>query len=146
MKERKFIIFYSWQSYIGGNANRQYIRDKIGKAYSKKDADFTLLEDSRGTTGSPDIPNTILKKIAQSDIFICDVTPIHILNLDNGLKRAIPNPNVMFELGFAVKSLGWDRIVCICNEQYGNTEYLPFDIAKHLVINYNRENGAKKKY
>lgn len=144
MEKKNFTVFYSWQSYIGGNANLQYIREKIRKVFSGKDIDLVLLEDSRGEVGSPDIPNTILSKISQSDIFICDVTPVSILDLGNGKKRAIPNPNVMFELGFAVRCLSWDRIICICNEQYGNIEDLPFDISKHRMIKYHRIKDTKK--
>ena len=74
MKNNKFAIFYSWQSYIGGYANRVYIKDKIISAFKELNIDIELLEDSRGTTGAPDIPNTILTKIVQSDIFVCDIT------------------------------------------------------------------------
>ena len=51
----------------------------------------------------------------------------------------IPNPNVMFELGFAVRSLGWDRVICICNEEYGDVETQPFDISKHRIITYRKK-------
>lgn len=55
MKNNKFAIFYSWQSYIGGYANRVYIKDKIISAFKELNIDIELLEDSRGTTGAPDI-------------------------------------------------------------------------------------------
>lgn len=114
MKNNKFAIFYSWQSYIGGYANRVYIKDKIISAFKELNIYIELLEDSRGTTGAPDIPNTILTKIVQSDIFVCDITPAYILDINKNKKRALPNPNVMFELGFAVHSLGWERVICVC--------------------------------
>ena len=59
-------------------------------------------------------------------------------------KRALPNPNVMFELGFAVHSLGWERVICVCNEEYGNIETQPFDISKHRIITYRKKDGEKK--
>ena len=34
MKDNKFYVFYSWQSYIGGFSNREYIRDKINAAFN----------------------------------------------------------------------------------------------------------------
>ncbi|WP_286335424.1 hypothetical protein [Bacteroides caecimuris] len=89
-----FNIFYSWQSSIGGNANRGYIRDKIKSALSTLEVQYTILEDSRGTTGAPDIPNEILTQIAQSDLFVCDVTPVYIYIIDDNTKKGIPNPNV----------------------------------------------------
>lgn len=139
-----FSVFYSWQSYIGGYANRGYIRDKINSAFAKMKVEIKLLEDSRGSIGTPDIPDAILTKIARSDIFICDVTPVYILEIGNNRYRALPNPNVMFELGFAVRSLGWERIICVCNEAYGNIESLPFDISTHRIVKYRKKDGEKK--
>ena len=49
----------------------------------------------------------------------------------------------MFELGFAVRHLGWDRIICILNSEYGNVEYLPFDIAKHKIVTYKKKDGER---
>lgn len=144
MKDNTFSVFYSWQSYIGGYANRGYIRDKIHSAFKELQVKIELLEDSRGSTGAPDIPDTILTKIAKSDIFICDITPVYTINTKDDRQRALPNPNVMFELGFAVHSLGWERIICICNEEYGNIENQPFDISKHRIITYRKKDGEKK--
>lgn len=39
-----FTVFYSWQSSIGGRANREYIRDKINKAFSAINTELELLE------------------------------------------------------------------------------------------------------
>lgn len=50
----------------------------------------------------------------------------------------------MFELGFAVHSLGWERVICVCNEEYGNIETQPFDISKHRIITYRKKDGEKK--
>jgi hypothetical protein len=144
MEEHIFSVFYSWQSYIGGYANKSYIKDKIISAFNELSISIELLEDSRGSTGAPDIPNAILTKIGKSDIFICDVTPAYTLVVDNVKQRALPNPNVMFELGFAVRSLGWERIICICNEEYGSVEYLPFDISAHRIITYRKKDTDKK--
>ena len=85
MKDNKFYVFYSWQSYIGGFSNREYIRDKINAAFNEMKIDIVLLEDSRGSIGAPNIPNAILTKIIKSDIFICDVTPAHTLNIKSVL-------------------------------------------------------------
>lgn len=139
-----FNIFYSWQSSIGGNANRGYIRDKIKSALSTLEVQYTILEDSRGTTGAPDIPNEILTQIAQSDLFVCDVTPVYIYIIDDNTKKGIPNPNVMFELGFAVRCLGWERIICICNEEFGHIDCLPFDISKHRILGYKKKEDDRK--
>ena len=124
MIDKKIAVFYSWQSYIGGYANRGYIRDKILSAFKELNVEIELLEDARGITGAPDIPDAILTKIIKSDIFICDITSVYTLDIKGNKKRANPNPNVMFELGFAVRSLGWDRVICnrMASNIFGPTE------------------------
>lgn len=139
MENRKFNIFYSWQSHIDGCNNREYIKAEIDSAVAKIKSEVKLLEDSRGSKGAADIPDDILKKIASSDIFICDVTPVHT----DDKQRALPNPNVMFELGYAVRSLGWNRIICVCNEAYGSVSTQPFDISKHYINTYCKKEGEE---
>jgi hypothetical protein len=74
--------------------------------------------------GSPAIAQTILEKIDQCSLFLCDVT--FIARATNG--RALPNPNVLIELGYAVARKGWERIICVMNEEYGGPSKLPFDL------------------
>jgi len=142
----KFTIFYSWQSHIGGYANRAYIRQKIYSYIDSKKETLNIIleEDSRGIPGSSDIPDNILKKIASCDIFICDITPVIQITNEEGKIREIPNPNVMFELGFAVRHLGWERILCVLNAEYGDVDNAPFDIAKQKILVYKRKECAKK--
>ena len=52
------------------------------------------------------------------------------------LPSASPNPNVLIELGYALKTLGWDRILPVCNDYYGPNNQLPFDIPERRVISY----------
>jgi hypothetical protein len=42
--------------------------------------------------------------------------------------RSIPNPNILIELGYAVAKKGWERIICVMNQQYGGPSKLPFDL------------------
>ena len=141
-----FNFFYSWQSYVGGHANRSYIRQKINKYIDsrKEKYEITIDEDSRDVPGASDIPDNILKKISSCDIFICDITPVCQVTTEEGQIRDIPNPNVMFELGFAVRHIGWDRIVLVLNTSFGNTDYVPFDIAKHKALCYKKSNSNGK--
>ena len=67
---------------------------------------------------------TIYKKIDSADIFVADVT---IINPEY-TGRKTPNPNVMIELGYAIKALGWQRILLLYNGDYGDVELLAFDI------------------
>lgn len=143
----KVTVFYSWQSDLPNNTNRGFIQSVIEKAIQtiKRDETFDLdicLErDTQGESGSPNIVSTILQKIDACDIFVADIS-IVTRDLQEG-QRFSPNPNVMIELGYAIKSVGWDRIILFCNEIYGTNEKLPFDIQQHRRIGYelNEDDG-----
>lgn len=147
-----FTIFYSWQSDI--STNRNAIADCIKKAIKSVKKELTthinleidLDRDTQNQVGSIDIGKTILQKISISDIFICDVT---IINKTGGdiqeSNRLTPNPNVLFELGFAVNQLGWERIICLYDLNYGKPEELPFDIRNHRIITFDSSKTEFKK-
>lgn len=134
-------IFFSWQSEI--NENRKIIepslKDAVSEFNSLENPASVLENDSamRNTPGAPDINITILEKIKNADFYICDVTPI-VSDKD------IANSNVMFELGFAVSHLGWERIILLFNTSLGNIEsQLPFDIKTHNVKGFSTAGDAK---
>jgi hypothetical protein len=56
----------------------------------------------------------------------------------------MPNPNVLIELGYAVKTLGWNRIVCVFNMAFGRVEDLPFDLRQRRVRCYTLPQGCDK--
>jgi len=150
MEKKEIRIFYSWQSTLNEKTNKRFIRDILHKAIDKLEEDLsiniTLDEATRDEAGSPNIPQTIIEKILKADIFIADVSIVH-MNTDHK-KGGIPNPNVMYELGFAVAQLGWSRVLLTLNEAFGPVEYLPFDISKHrvsLVYSLNTEEEEKDK-
>jgi hypothetical protein len=62
-------------------------------------------ETTRDTSGSPNIALKILEKIQAADVFVADITTVTA----PGAKRPCPNPNVGYELGYAVATLGWDN-------------------------------------
>lgn len=136
----KVTVFYSWQSDLPNNTNRGFIQSVIKKAIQtiKRDETFDLDicidRDTQGEPGSPNIVSTILQKIDTCDIFVADIS-IVTRDLQDG-QRFSPNPNVMIELGYAIKTVGWDRIILFCNEIYGTGEKLPFDIQQHRRIGY----------
>lgn len=150
MKE-KFKVFYSWQSDISKNKN--FIASAIEKAIqeiSRKKSHELSLEinldrDTRNTSGSPAISKTIFDKILESDIFICDVSIINNSRIDRLFKKRLtPNPNVLIELGFAVHYLGWERIICVNNQECGQSEMLPFDLRGHRITSFNGYNNIEK--
>lgn len=130
-----FKIFYSWQSTLPGKANRNLIAasltkaiDELNKELAVEDRNEASLDsDTANTPGSPDIIRTILKKVDTATIFIADITLIN---------EKQPNSNVMFELGYAIKSLGEDNIILLFNEHYGNPRDLPFDLGLKRAMLY----------
>jgi hypothetical protein len=139
----KMIIFYSWQSYER-RTNFNFIEESIDRAIKllKRD-DSVLIEpvmdrDTAGIPGSPTIDQAIFDKIAQADIFICDVSFIN----PRSTERLIPNPNVMLELGYAIAHLGWNKIIMVLNTAFGQISEAPFDIRNKRIINYHLDPQA----
>ncbi|MBL7841411.1 MAG: hypothetical protein JNJ75_14815 [Cyclobacteriaceae bacterium] len=131
-------IFYSWQSDLPNATNRSFIEDCIKATIKqlKNDTSFLLEvaldKDTQGLTGTPDIANSIFDKISRSDIFIADISIINKTSDD----RKTPNPNVLIELGYAVKAIGWEKVICVYNVDYGTYEDLPFDLRVRRPLAY----------
>lgn len=143
----KRIIFYSWQSDLPNPTNRGFIQTALEKAASQIAADDTIEvepvidRDTAGVTGAPDIAATIFAKIAASDLFVADIS---IIARPKG-KRPCPNPNVLIELGYALKALGPERIVLVFNKATGKIEELPFDLRmRRLAVYELRDNEQSK--
>ena len=56
----------------------------------------------------------------------------------------MPNPNVMLELGYATHVVGWDRVICVLNSDYGAPENMPFDIANRRLTPFSLKGGKSK--
>lgn len=131
-------IFFSWQTDLPNNTNRSLIKQSLDIAIknlsekSLKGISFLYDESTYGEVGAPDIGETIINKISKSDIFICDIS---IINKNSKFRKS-PNPNVMFELGYAASSLGWDKIICIFDSANGKIDRLPFDINHRRILPY----------
>lgn len=137
MVKAKSSIFYSWQSDLDGKTTRSFIEDPLRRAVKALRKDDTLdIEpvidrDTKDVPGSPDIAKTILDKIGRAQIFVGDVSIIN-----QGAKRLTPNPNVVYELGYARRALGDEHIIMVMNTAYGAQPDLPFDLRQHRVIGY----------
>lgn len=141
---QKFKIFYSWQSDLPGNKTRNFIRECIDEAIVLAQETETVEaerdEATTGTTGSPNIVTTLFSKIDNCDLFIADLSLC--FTEDKQKKKKSPNPNVLLELGYAVKTLGWERVICLCNTDYGDK--YPFDIAHNRITDFSLEGRSKK--
>ena len=131
-------VFYSWQAQRPNKCNRTLIEDALERALrelaARADApiEFRLDQDARGAPGACEISAAILEKIDRCSIFVADITPVgSLIN-----ERPTPNPNVLFELGYAWKALGENCVILVLNEAFGKPEDLPFDISKRNIIRY----------
>lgn len=153
---RKISVFWSWQADSPGKVGRHFVKDCLVTACSEIDADASdavreddddgglmVVKDTEGVGGSPAIASTILARIAASDVFVWDATIIA------ASPRMMPNPNVFFELGYAVACLGWSRVVGVTNHALSlssRAEDLPFDVRHHRApLAYSLAKAASKR-
>lgn len=151
-------VFYSWQSDLPNNSNRSFI-ESVLEAVAKRTVDeqgqpvLVVDRDTKDVPGSPDISDSILSKIADAGIMVADVSIVQRGSPrkmdspdadDGGQIRPTPNPNVLFELGYAVHALGWKRIVLVFNSAYGDVRELPFDLTKKRMFTYHFNSAEEK--
>lgn len=133
-----FNIFYSWQSDLQNNTNRNFIEAALAKAIREVNKElaipFSMDKDTTDRTGSPDIVKTILEKIDNCFMFVADIS---ITSDPNASGKKSPNPNVMFELGYAQGMLGDENIIMVFNNAFGKIEDLPFDLRGKRIMQYN---------
>ncbi len=137
----EFVVFYAWQSDRPGNRNRYLIQEAATDAATRINDDpaspyiVRIDQDTLGVPGLCDIPATILEKIDSADAFLCDLTYVATSVREGDgddvcEPRYCSNPNVLFELGYAFRSMGYERVLCVMNEHYGPVTSQIFDI-KH---------------
>lgn len=142
----KFTVFYSWQSDV--KQNRSFIQDALEKAAKQIKASSVGIEpvidrDTKGVAGSPDIKKVIYDKIEKDQAFVGDLT---LINPRAGKKRRpTPNPNVLVELGYALKHHGDSRIIQVVNTAYGKPENLPFDLRGNSTVPFSLPEKATNK-
>ncbi|MFB1100376.1 hypothetical protein [Terribacillus sp. JSM ZJ617] len=140
-------IFYSWQSDLPNASNRGFIESCIKSAIKELSIaedfhlELNLDRDTKDELGTPDIVSTIFDKIENSKIFIADISIIN----SNSDGRKTPNPNVLLELGYAAKVLGWEKVICLFNTDYGDFKDLPFDLKFRRPLTYGIEGQDKSK-
>jgi hypothetical protein len=146
---KRLTVFYSWQSDTPADRNRLFIEEAIQEALSRlkseaeleealRDTSIVLDSDTKNVAGSPPITETILKKIEGCAVFVADLTFVgeSMDGLTNtaGEPRLFPNPNVLIEYGYSLRSHSHTKIVGVMNTAYGkpDKESLPFDL-RHML-------------
>jgi hypothetical protein len=142
-------VFWSWQADTPGKVGRHFVRAALADAIEvlKQPQEIEepaarevrealhLDHDRQGVPGSPDLAQTIFRKIDQSAVFVADVTFVAsiqgegVAGEDSTAKKLI-NSNVAIEYGYALHALGDPSILIVQNVHYGEREALPFDL-KH---------------
>lgn len=129
-------VFWSWQSDLPTTVTKDFIKAALSQALKKvaselqlESADRIELDhDTKGEAGLVEIVTTIFKKIDECEVFVADITPVAAITSNAGEKK-IPNPNVMIELGYALRELGHQRVITVANLAFGGRpEELPFDL------------------
>lgn len=152
-------IFFSWQSDTDTRTGRNFIADVLKKACvaipSSTDLEQAMRElevdsDTKGVPGRAPIVETIFKKIDASRVYVADLTFV-AKRLDG---RPSPNPNVLIEYGWALKSKSYEKVITLMNTAYGepSDQTLPFNmkhilhpITYHLKENATTEEKAKER-
>ncbi|MFZ5780409.1 MAG: hypothetical protein ACOY4R_09455 [Pseudomonadota bacterium] len=143
-------VFWSWQNDYEPGVCRHFIKQALeqatktaGEELGLEDAERPEVDhDTKNTPGWAEIASTIFEKISRSAVFVADATPIGVTSEG----KALPNPNVMVELGWAASELGPDRIIVVLNEASGYTpDNLPFDMRGRRTMTYNLPANADKK-
>ena len=52
---------------------------------------------------------------------------------------------MLFELGYAVSRIGWNRVICVFNSDYGDLKDIPFDLRNRRIIQYNSKDITRTK-
>lgn len=140
-----FTVFYAWQSDTAPGFNRYLIRDALTAAIKAlrigaliEDAP-RLDPDTRGPTIAPEITSSSFEKIRTSAVVVADITFVGATHAvqGRGPRKPLPNPNVALELGYAAATLGWDRVIPVINEAYGDAELQSFELrGRRPIIRY----------
>lgn len=136
------IVFNCWQSDLYADTHRNAIRNalrKAAKALQNKlpGTKIEIDEALRDSSGAPNIAVNVREKIEKADIVVADITTITPI----GAERPCPNPNVTFELGLGVATVGWARTVLLFNGVPHKGE-VPFDIAQNRMSSYTMTNKS----
>jgi hypothetical protein len=126
-------VFFAWQLDTPSEQNKAFIWialiDAIQATNPSAHPELSPRPeaDTQGVPGTPNIVETIFNRIRACSVFVADIS--FVGSTPRGKKT--PNPNVLIELGFAARSVGWNRTILILNSAFGDAKDLPFDILQH---------------
>lgn len=139
---RHYRLFQAWQ-----NQDKEYtdfitrtIREVVEIEKSRGIEIEVIRFPAQDEAGSPDVVDMVWEQIANSDIFVGDLTGI-----TNVGDCTVSNPNVMYEVGIADSLLGEKRVILLCSK---DTEIsrLAFDINHKRISPLNKNNTQAKDF
>lgn len=143
-KIEKITIFYCWQSDIAGQ--REMIENELkAQAFILQEeygCAIIIDQDDKGSAGMISVSDGLLDKIRNADIFVCDITPVTKIKKKGcgkkGREKLMPNSNVMFELGYALRCMHHSRIIALAKMDGDNWHpgEMPFDIYHRNYIEF----------
>jgi len=141
--KKKYTLFYSWQSDSPSSDNWSYIEKELERCktkFAEQGIEIEISQDAREDTDGDSIDRAVLVQIARSDFFVGDITPIATTDK----AKIVPNPNVMFEVGYAASQLGMQRVILAWNTAYYPLN-APFDIRNYAIVKYSKKKKECKK-
>lgn len=137
-------VFYAWQGGADGALCRGLIRDALERAGRDLGRELTLHEPARDAhsrlpaqaAAGQGFSAAIANRIREADLFVGDLTLA-------GPGRG-PDPNVLFEYGYALHALGEQRSIALMNDAFGASDRLPADLQlRRPPITYTAADGSK---
>lgn len=144
---REYTLFFSWQT--EAKKTKGIITTALKQAIANlklRGIEITLDQDTRNRVGIRKIDDEVISKIKNCDIFVCDLSPVITKEPEDkdGLKRHMPNSNVLFEFGYALGVLGQDYIITLAKFDKGeHIELMPFDIKTFTISTFNAGKDLK---
>lgn len=128
-------VFFSWQSDLPNPIGRSLIERSLEAAVNKLQADATIepadrvkvLSGRKGKPGTVPLADTIFERIDGASVVVTDLT--YVSTRPDGGRS--PNPNVLIEHGYALRSRTGARMIPVMNTAFGHPgqDPLPFDLA-----------------
>lgn len=144
----RYRLFFSWQNDRKDTKSIVFSAlRKAAKHLATEGIELFIDQDTRERLGKRNIATEVLEKINNCDIFVADLTPVTTYyppKETHSLPKHMPNSNVMYEYGYALRSKGENRMIALASidkEADEHIEYMPFDINHDTITLFTDENS-----
>lgn len=144
----RYRLFFSWQN--DRKDTKSIVFSALRKAVKQlatEGIELFIDQDTRERVGKRNIATEVLEKINHCDIFVADLTPVTTYyppKETHSLPKHMPNSNVMYEYGYALRAKGENRMIALASidkEADEHIEYMPFDINHDTITLFTDENS-----